>query len=163
MKKILMAIAGALFLTSVIFNVLLFTSTRTLTQRNTNILSEIQGKSGSTEEYIKNLEDRIKTYEEKITDIESVNEKNTQDNEETANKIMCLELVKKTPQSGDARYIGIDIVGYYNKALDRYNEVKGGKYQREDDPEDNKAELESVTKWYNEAKPLYEEYARKCL
>ena len=125
-------------------------------------LEEIYNSSKNDEEYIKSLEEQVSTYNKKLSELEANNERNTKDNQETNSAVKCLELVKKTPNRGSGSYMNIDIVGFYNDAKSRYDSLQEGKYTRED-PEDNKAELEFWTDIYNEAKPLYESYAKECL
>lgn len=103
--------------------------------------------------------------EEKIDVVK--NEIDTQEQENMTNedlnrKIECLELVKKTPETGNMRYIGIDIVGYFNDAKEHYDLVQKGEYRRKDDDEENRAEKETAIREYNEAKVLYDEYSRRC-
>jgi len=75
----------------------------------------------------------------------------------------CAELIKKTPKRGNAKYIGISIVEYFKDIENQYEKVKNGEFKRKGDPQDNQAEFEFVEELYNEAKPLYEEYSKKCL
>lgn len=75
---------------------------------------------------------------------------------------MCLELIKKTPDTGNMKYIGTDIVGYYKDAKDHYEKVQAGEYRGDGGKEDNQGEIDSATKEYNEAKTLYDKYMSQC-
>lgn len=85
-------------------------------------------------------------------------------NAELEKKIECLELVKKTPERGNARYIGISIAGYWEWVVEDYsNIVIDNKCTRPDDTEDCDAEKKYYQELYEEAKPLYERYHSSCL
>lgn len=162
MIRLALLIAGVLFLVSVTLNVLLFSITKPLTKIGSNTLAETSNKIVTDKVYIQSLLDRIVDYEKRIANLEAKNEENSYNNDETAKKIMCLELVKKTPDSGPGRYIGTDIIGYYKEAKERYDSIQQGDYSRNGDKEDNLAEKKFWTDIYNKAKPLYENYIKLC-
>lgn len=156
MKKLLFPFGTFLLLISITANVVLLFPKLML-----NSKIGMTNASEPSAEYIQSLESKVKEYEGRIAALESVNGENAQVNEDITNKVMCLELVKKTPDRGNMSYINIDIVGFYNDAKQHYDELQAGKYTREDE-EDNKAEIEFWTELYNESKPLYEEYLKLC-
>lgn len=157
--KYIILITGALFIGS---NYVTFKLTQANYLKNINQLKtelgdirkmyeEMGNNNTQINEKIDNIEERVNLEEQKIMT-----------NEELSRKIECLELVKKTPETGNMMYIGVDIVGYYNNAKEHYDAVQRGDFRREGDEEDNRVEKEDAIKEYNEAKVLYDEYSRLC-
>jgi hypothetical protein len=84
---------------------------------------------------------------------------NLQDKDnELERKINCLELAKITPDRGPGEWINIDIVGFYQETLRRYNKVKTNPSR----PEEQDLEISFYETLIAEAKPLYDEYLEQC-
>jgi|GEM_PF-2088967 len=70
------------------------------TQTATNEIGDLKDKNAELEESLTNSNVKIGSLETQNTDLQ--------------NKINCQDLIKRTPQGGNAHFINKDIVGYYN-------------------------------------------------
>lgn len=144
----LLAFATVILIASVAGNIYLLRNQQSLTKNITKLQNEINYSKSLTPTSENNSPQEDSGVRQEIDTINK--------------KIECQTLITKTPNIGNIGWMNKNIVEFYKDAVKRYEEVKAGNFQRQDDPEDNKAEMEHVTEVLELAKPLYDAYVSKC-
>lgn len=104
------------------------------------------------------LESSIKQKDTEISSLKKENDKTKSKIDDLNTKVNCQELIKKTPEGGIVGSIGVDIEKYYNVTLKRIEEIKANPSSVSDYDE----EIKFYEGKLAEAKPMYDNYRKKC-
>ena len=128
-------------------------------------ISLLENQKLALEKQITNLNLKIKSIssdvalrDKEISELKKTSIKNSEKLEDLSNKVNCQELIKKTPDRGPGAYMNIDIVRFYESSIESLNSTK----DNPDDPEEAVGGRKFWQDIINEAKPMYENYMKKC-